>query len=207
MLTIVTFGATPAMPMPLSAAPIVPATCVPWPSSSSSTGSRADSADLARPVDRRDVGRRSCATARSRSSARCRGASRRRPCRGCRRGRPGRPDPSRTSRRRSRGSSPCPTGGPAQRIRHGRGAGRRFFFLPAAAALALRPRRSRPRRRRRRRAWPPTAAPRSRRAGSDVAPSERRLRAHGAEEAPRSSSSRSRRRPRRSPTRSCLRRP
>ena len=34
-----TFGATPAIPMPLSGEPIVLATCVPWPSSSSSAGS------------------------------------------------------------------------------------------------------------------------------------------------------------------------
>ena len=39
MLTMSTFGATPAIPRPLSGEPIVLATCVPWPSSSSSLGS------------------------------------------------------------------------------------------------------------------------------------------------------------------------
>ena len=39
MLTSVTFGATPAIPSPFSAAPIEPATCVPCPSSSSFAGS------------------------------------------------------------------------------------------------------------------------------------------------------------------------
>ena len=40
--TSVTFGATPAMPSPLIGEPIVEATCVPWPSSSTSAGSLHD---------------------------------------------------------------------------------------------------------------------------------------------------------------------
>ena len=39
MLTSVTPGATPAIPKPLIAAPMVPATWVPWPLSSSLAGS------------------------------------------------------------------------------------------------------------------------------------------------------------------------
>ncbi len=35
-------GATPAMPTPLTAEPTVPATCVPWPPSSTSAGSEQD---------------------------------------------------------------------------------------------------------------------------------------------------------------------
>jgi hypothetical protein len=57
MLTRVTFGATPAIPSPLRAPAIVPATWVPWPwpLSSSSAGSTQEGM-LAGSVDEPDVG-------------------------------------------------------------------------------------------------------------------------------------------------------
>ena len=181
MFTIVTFGATPAMPMPFSAAPTLPATCVPWPSSSSFAGST-QLGVLARAVDRRDVGHE---VPRQRR-VEVRRDVRMRPVDA------GVEDPdqnafvpgllARTSPRASHGSSPCPTEGWRAALPR-RSSCRPSSALPACRAWPAWPASASPASSSPARARPPTA-PRRRASRAGVEPERRPARSSQRPRAP-----------------------